>query len=93
MNTRRMICLTGVLGLLVLGTAAVASGQMLNPYLPHNAQAAEPPDPYNLDYWPKTSRTWYPPCPTCGIVSFQFPELPPNCQSFPGPFGIQVPVP
>jgi hypothetical protein len=92
MTTRRVFCCLMAV-LLVFGSAALVAGQMINPYLPFNAPAAEPPDPYNIDFYPKMSRTSYHPCPTCGLVAAQFLELPPMRQPFPGPFGIAVPVP
>ena len=70
-----------------------ASAQMINPYLPHNAIAAQPPDPYLLIGIPKCSRKYYDPCPSCPRAAAQFPDLTPVGQPFPGPFGIPVAVP
>lgn len=78
----------------VVTVAPGAHSQMLNPYLPQNAVVAQPPTPYYLRAIPKfESRTFYDPCPTCGPVAAQFPDVPPVQQRFPGPFGILVPVP
>jgi len=77
---------------LALVTGSVTAN-MLNPYLPHNAVAAEPFVPYNLWDMPHCSRTEYLPCPTCGPESKQLPDIPPIWQPVAGPFGIPVPVP
>jgi len=73
--------------------AGSALGQMLYPYKPTNAVAAEPSTPYNLDQIPVMSYQFYWPCPTCGLYAEQLPDLPPVWMPFPGPFGMRVPVP
>lgn len=78
---------------LTMGFAAAGYGQMINPYLPMNAPAAEPLTPYNLWDIPACSRTSYLPCPTCGPLGAQLPDIPPVYEPFPGPFNIPVPVP
>lgn len=68
----------------------------INPYLPHNAIAADPPTPYwliDMVDIPKCSSKYYDPCPSCVSPASQFPDLTPVQQPFPGPFGIPVPVP
>lgn len=82
-----------VLVVLAVLMTSNATCQALNPYLPHNAIAAQPPLPYYQGVIPNISRTYYDPCPSCGPVSKQFPDLPPVQQPFPGIHGIPVPVP
>jgi hypothetical protein len=81
--------------LILLATAlsSVGSCQMLNPYEPYNAVAAEPRTPYNLREIPRVSRVFYVPCPWWRPYADYLPDAPPVCQPFPGPFGIPVPVP
>jgi len=78
---------------LTIGFSATGYCQMINPYLPMNATAAEPVTPYNLWEIPPCSRTSYLPCPTCGPMGAQFPDIPPIYEPFPGPFLCPVPVP
>jgi hypothetical protein len=85
--------LSALLIALFVSAPTDAPCQMLNPYLPHNAVVAQPPTPYYLRNIPRCSRTYYDPCPSCGPVAAQFPDLPPVNQPFPGPFGIPVPLP
>jgi hypothetical protein len=87
---QRLLLLTTMLLLVVSGSVY---GQMLNPYTPSNAVAAEPLDPYNLWEIPACSYKSYVPCPTCGPMSAQLPDLPPIWAPFPGPFCRPVPVP
>jgi len=79
--------------LMVLAFSGSAPCQMLNPYIPHNAVAAEPPTPYYEDDTPCGSYVYSPPCPTCGPVAAQFPDVPSLRQPIPGMFGLPVPVP
>jgi hypothetical protein len=83
------------LALIVLISAfpALATAQMLNPYAPMNAVAAEPLDPYNLWEIPPCSRTSYFPCPSPIPYSMQLPDYPPVRAPFPGPWGLPIPVP
>jgi hypothetical protein len=78
---------------MISGFSASGYGQMINPYLPMNAVAAEPLTPYNLWDIPDCSRTSYLPCPTCGPFGAQVPDIPPVYERFPGPFNLPVPVP
>ncbi|GEM_PF-986967 len=79
--------------LLVIGLAIVFPYQHFNPYLPENVLTAQPDNPYNHLMILPISRTAYPPCPTCGPVWAQYPDLPPIWRSIRGPFGVPVPVP
>ncbi len=79
--------------LLIIMSAHTAHCQMLNPYLPMNAVAAQPFEPYNLWEIPQCSRTSYYPCPVPVPFSTLLPDVPPAWTCFPGPFGIPVPVP
>ena len=90
---KRCYALLGVLFLVSAVAAGNASCYVLNPYLPYNAVAAQPPTPYYLRDIPKVSRTYYDPCPTCGPVAKQFPDVPPIQLPFPGMLGMPVPVP
>jgi hypothetical protein len=78
---------------IVTGFSAIGHAQMINPYLPMNAVAAEPQTPYNLWEIPDCSRTSYLPCLTCGPFGAQLPDIPPVREPFPGPFNVPVPVP
>ncbi len=49
--------------LLVIMSVVTAHCNLLNPYAPMNAIAAEPLEPYNLWEIPQCSRTSYLPCP------------------------------
>lgn len=90
-NVTIFLCLT--VAICSLFSPTVATTQMLNPYAPMNAVAAEPLTPYNLWDIPECSRTSYTPCPAPVPFSTQLPDLPPVSAPFPGPFGIPVPVP
>ncbi|HMK37270.1 MAG TPA: hypothetical protein VK463_19510 [Desulfomonilaceae bacterium] len=79
--------------LLAMITAPCALCQVLNPYGPYNAIAAEPLEPYNLWQIPECSRTSYHPCPAYVPFSTLLPDVPPAWAPFPGPFGLPVPVP
>lgn len=83
----------GILLLLIVGAASSVRCEVLYAYAPMNAVAAEPDTPYNLDQIPKCSRVAYVPCPTWGPFAEYLPDVPPVWQSFPGPFGVCVPVP
>lgn len=78
-----------------IAAAMVSTGScfIMNPYLPHNAVAAEPIPPYNLDQIPPVSRVWYEPCPWWAPYADRLPDAPPVSQPFPGPLGLPVPVP
>jgi hypothetical protein len=71
----------------------IAQCNSLNPYLPQNAIAAQPLTPYNLNFIPCTSPVRYQPYPARVPGSHLLPDVPPIWESFPGPFGIPVPVP
>ncbi len=71
----------------------VAFCERLNPYLPHNAVAAQPCTPYNLDQIPQCSAVYYVPYPVRVPGSQLLPDLPPICQPVEGPLRILVPVP
>jgi len=74
-------------------TVGLVSAEVLNPYAPTNAVAAEPMTPYNLWLIPEWSRTHYVPCPTCYFPSSGgLPDVPTQwCVR--GSLGIPVPVP
>ncbi|AFM24303.1 hypothetical protein [Desulfomonile tiedjei] len=82
-----------LLVILILATASTALCEPLNPYLPMNAVAAEPMDPYNLNEIPMCSEKLYLPCPSPIPFSAQFPDIPPLQVAFRGVFGCPVPVP
>jgi hypothetical protein len=82
-----------IASLLVIGLAIVFPYQHFNPYLPGNVVAAEPFSPYNHWMIPPISRTAYPPCPSCGPVWAQFPDIPPVWSTIRGPFMVPVQVP
>ena len=89
----RLFLLVAAFSAVIALTTLDASAQVINPYLPYNAIAADPPTPYNLLGIPKCSRKYYDPCPSVPPAAAQFPDLTPVWQPFPGPFGIPVPVP
>lgn len=92
--TRKAMTLLGVaVVMMVLSLATTAPCQMFNAYLPQNAPAAAPPTPYYLRDIPRISRTYYPPCPTCGPAWAYFPDVPPISRPVIARFGIPVPVP
>ncbi len=74
------------------GPAAAFPGR-INAYVPHNAVAAVPGTPYNLDEIDKYGRLYYEPCPDCAGGGMDLPELPSVWQMMPGPFCVPVPVP
>ncbi|MEW6347513.1 MAG: hypothetical protein AB1646_00495 [Thermodesulfobacteriota bacterium] len=65
----------------------------INPYVPHNALAAQPETPYNIDEMDKYGTRYYEPCPRCAAGGMDLPEHPPVWVPFPGPFGVPVSVP
>jgi hypothetical protein len=74
-------------------TLCSSNAQVLNPYAPTNAVAAEPMEPYNLWLIPDCSRTHYVPCPTCYYpFSAGLPDVPIQW-TVRGYLGICVPVP
>ena len=89
----RIFLLIVLLAVILAASALADTSPRMNPYLPTNAVAAEPPTPYNLNQLPKCSRTDYPPCPTCGPPAGLLPDLPPVSAPFPGHFYRPVPLP
>ncbi len=83
------------LSLTLLGSSPGLAFQLnrINPYVPHNAVAAQPETPYNLDDLPKFGRLYYEPCLNCTAGGMDLPEQPPVWAPFPGPFGVPVSVP
>jgi hypothetical protein len=92
MNKKGLIYLSIAL-LLIFGSAFYTPCEALYAYAPMNAVAAEPNTPYNLDNIPKCSRVYYVPCPAWAPFATYLPDVPPASASFPGPFGVCVPVP
>jgi hypothetical protein len=88
-----LLCTMVSMILIAAAMVPAASSQMLNPYEPYNALAAEPPTPYNLEQMPRCSRTFYVPCRWWAPYANYLPDVPPVWQPFPGPYGIPVPVP
>jgi hypothetical protein len=92
MRTRLMLSFSIII-LIVVGMASTAPCQMINPYLPHNAVAAEPQPPYDFDLIPQVSRTFYLPCPSSVPYANHLPDAPPFWRPIMGPFGMPVPQP
>jgi hypothetical protein len=76
--------------LIMAGMVSTASCQLINPYGPYSAVAAEPQPPYNLDQIPQKSRTFYLPCPSVIPYADQLPDAPPFWSPIIGPFGLPV---
>lgn len=79
--------------LICAAMACTALSQTFNPYLPHNAPAAQPPTPWYLRAIPHISTEYYDPCLSCGPLWTHFPDWPPFALRGIGPFGIAVPLP
>lgn len=82
-----------VITLITVGMVSTAPCGLLNPYLPHNAVAAEPNEPYNLDQIPQMSTVFYLPCPSPIPYANWLPDVPPFWAPIIGPFGLPVPQP
>lgn len=78
---------------IVGGMASVNMYEMYNPYVPHNAVAAEPGRPYSDHMVPKISRIYYRPLPVCAPTWLLFPDNPPITEGVRAPFQIPVPTP
>ncbi len=91
--TKQLIAAIIMIIVLALATGSDVQCMMLNPYLPMNAVAAEPLEPYNLWEIPYVSIPYYWPCPTCGPAAAALPDVYPPPEYIKGFLWLPVPVP
>ncbi len=91
--TKQFIAAAITIIVLALATGPDVQCQMLNPYLPMNAVAAETLEPYNLWEIPYVSIPYYWPCPTYGPAAAGLPDVYPPPQYIKGFLWLPVPVP